>query len=523
MQSHKPDGMSRKILLEHRYYPGLQTLRGYAAVMSEGAIGQALGSLEILVPMMGSTTNVATYLQNLLEALASTVLVCSVAVSSQGWRALDNQPALLLGKVSYSLYIIHFPVLIVIIAISAQLWNGLWASYIWVAPFITFLLVFTLSMLFALGLYRTIEKNTILLWHIPNHTFLIFHGGIAVIIFFIISGFYMSLVINEKYSVSSEENWMAKFYSNRILKLMPIYIVFCLIELAWYFKTNNPTVFTHDLGLKIQSHIALIFMNLFIIGQDLWQTILTQQSYQPNIPPIIGNIVNFFGDNAFNQNYLLVGQAWSLSTEILFYLIAPFIVRSRRKIAILAICSLLIRMFFVINAQIFSIPAWCMRFFPSTLLFFLLGSISYQIYKLINNRMSVRKNNFIGWSLVVVITVFVLHNLIINKGIFIHNISENYDTLEEWLFYILITITIPFLFNLSKKSKFDRLIGELSYPMYIVHGLVIGILINSTSYKTSIQEILILCLTILFSIALVYGIEKPIDKRFRKINVKAIN
>jgi peptidoglycan/LPS O-acetylase OafA/YrhL len=116
----------------------------------------------------------------------------------------------------------------------------------------------------------------------------------------------------------------------------------------------------------------------------------------------------------------------------------------------------------------------------------------------------------------VVVTVFILHNVIINKGVFIHNPSENYDTLEEWFFYILITITIPFLFNLSKESKFDNWIGQLSYPIYIISGLTIGVIINFTGYKILTKEILIIISTILFSLALVYAIEKPIEK-FRKM------
>ncbi|PZO41459.1 MAG: hypothetical protein DCF19_09655 [Pseudanabaena frigida] len=367
-----------------------------------------------------------------------------------------------------------------------------------------------------MGILRLILALSVLFWHMPNHNFLIFHGGIAVIIFFIISGFYMSLVINDKYSVGLEEKWIGKFYSNRVLKLMPVYLVFCFIEFIWYLKTNNPTVFTHAPDLNLQSRIVLIFMNLFIVGQDLWQTILTQQGYQANIPPIIGHITNFFGEEAFKQNYLLVGQAWTLGIEIVFYLLAPFIVKSKKTLIVLAICSLLVRIFFVMNPEVYSTPAWLMRFFPSVLLFFILGCFSYQIYKSIN-AISVRKRNFIGWALIVVVAVFIVSNVVVNHGVFTHNPYENYDTLEEWLFYILITVTIPFLFNLTKGSKIDNLIGQLSYPMYVIHGLIIGIVINSTGYKTSTQSILIIFWTILFSLALVYCIEKPIDKKFRKM------
>ena len=45
-------------------------------------------------------------------------------------------------------------------------------------------------------------------------------GEIAVELFFIISGFYMSLILNEKYNTPDK---ILIFYKNRFLKLFPIY------------------------------------------------------------------------------------------------------------------------------------------------------------------------------------------------------------------------------------------------------------------------------------------------------------
>lgn len=68
------------------------------------------------------------------------------------------------------------------------------------------------------------------------------------------------------------------------------------------------------------------------------------------------------------------------------------------------------------------------------------------------------------------------------------------------------------LFNLTKSSKIDKLMGDLSYPLYILH-------IPATIFLRGIQKFdvtvtnYIVCI-LLFSLIGVFGIERPID-RFR--------
>lgn len=54
-------------------------------------------------------------------------------------------------------------------------------------------------------------------------------GGAAVPAFFIISGFYMTLILETKYR-GSDQLWL--FYSNRVLRLFPLYWFFVLIYFA---------------------------------------------------------------------------------------------------------------------------------------------------------------------------------------------------------------------------------------------------------------------------------------------------
>ena len=44
----------------------------------------------------------------------------------------------------------------------------------------------------------------------------------------------------------------------------------------------------------------------------------------------------------------------------------------------------------------------------------------------------------------------------------------------HWMFYLPFGAALPFIFLLTLDFKADRAIGELSYPVYIVPGWVIG-------------------------------------------------
>ena len=52
----------------------------------------------------------------------------------------------------------------------------------------------------------------------------------------------------------------------------------------------------------------------------------------------------------------------------------------------------------------------------------------------------------------------------------------NLDKAYKWLLYLANGICVGSLFDLSRNSLADRTIGELSYPIYITHLFVLGVL-----------------------------------------------
>jgi peptidoglycan/LPS O-acetylase OafA/YrhL len=87
-------------------------------------------------------------------------------------------------------------------------------------------------------------------------------------------------------------------------------------------------------------------------------------------------------------------------------------------------------------------------------------------------------------------------------------------------FFMLAVAAIPFLFRASKNWAFDRLLGELSYPIYICHVLVIWCLDRVVSLGAGyVRGFTIMAGTISLSCVLYWSIDRPIDAwRQRRFN-----
>ena len=91
-----------------------------------------------------------------------------------------------------------------------------------------------------MGTLRVILALSVAVWHIPGELTRWIDGSIGVIFFFIISGFYMALVINEKYRDAS-----AVFYQARIMRIFPPYLAMCTAMLMVFTWTGTPNATSH--------------------------------------------------------------------------------------------------------------------------------------------------------------------------------------------------------------------------------------------------------------------------------------
>lgn len=334
-------------------------------------------------------------------------------------------------------------------------------------------------------------------------------GMVAVLAFYIISGFYMALILNEKYIGAN--NSYRLFITSRMLRLYPVYWTVLLLtiiaSIVAFIYTNGANMgglqYYRDYlsTLKLSTLSFLIFSNLSFLGQD-WVMFLGLDTSSGGL---------FFTPAWYKTDpmlfrFLLVPQAWTIGIEITFYAIAPFLVRRKLWIIIgLIILSLLLRLVLFQNG--YKEDPWANRFFPTALVFFLLGIVGYHGYK------RLQKIQVNQWYLKAVLGFIIGFT-----------ICYSYIPFQEKIFIYLFSVFIctPFVFLLSKNWKRDRYIGELSYPIYISHLLVaMGLKFLDLPEFGGGDGLALAVLTIFFSIALNELVAKKIEA-FRQRRVMPV-
>lgn len=366
-----------------------------------------------------------------------------------------------------------------------------------------------------MGIFRTILALTVVLAH--SKSFLGFQsiGGVmAVETFFIISGFYMTLIINEKYA--KKNKGYSLFLTNRLLRLLPIYwailAISTLLSFLMYFLKDNPLLLHQFFKSSLDpfSLFFLIFTNLLILGQDIVLFLGLD---------IVNKSLVFTSDfSKFDiaaHNFLIIPQAWTISLELLFYLIAPFLVRLKLAILFLIVfTSTLLR--FVIYKNGFDFDPWTYRFFPLEIAFFVFGIIAYNLYnKYYPKSINDRKLELIYGMILILILILTLA---------FQYLPIDYSV-KKWFYYLVIMFSVPCIFDFTKKITTDRLIGELSYPIYLSHILIISlstIIIPQSAISHLYFTPVIIIITIIFSTILVKYIQLPIEKyrRYRIFSYK---
>jgi peptidoglycan/LPS O-acetylase OafA/YrhL len=309
-------------------------------------------------------------------------------------------------------------------------------------------------------------------------------AGLAVELFFIISGFYMALVLDDKY-----KNRTLLFYSNRIERLFPTYLVVCaatIFCMAYFGLQKRVSLADYGEALHRPELWPIVLANLTVIGQDIlcWFSVFPDH--------IAANLHFKVSPGVPGFEYMLIPQAWSIAFELMFYALAPFLVmRSTPFLVALASASLALRWAGTTYLTDVSYYLWPRRVFPAELCFFLFGFIAFRF-----RDVATKVPPWVGYAVAALLVAFIANHsaLRINKQL-------------NWaLVFAAVTIAVPLLFETFRRSKLDNFIGELSYPVYIVHVLVIG-------YVLKFGTVAVVAVTLIAATALVFAIEQPMDKR----------
>ncbi|MCY1522857.1 Acyltransferase family protein [compost metagenome] len=302
-----------------------------------------------------------------------------------------------------------------------------------------------------MGFLRTLLALSVVLDHLGggNADHLV-GGRLAVQLFYVISGFLISYVLT---ATDRYQGATGKFYANRFLRLFPIYLAVASMTLLAHALSGGAFFRFYD-ALPFSAELFLVLSNIFIMGQD-WLMFFGIEHSQ----------LAFTGSFARSEvplyQGLLVPQAWTLGVEMSFYLVAPFVLGSPRRLLTLLVMSLALRGVLIASGIGQSDP-WTYRFFPTELALFLIGSLSHQVL-LPRYKAWARKAKLLPEAGTALLFGYCLLHFSIGIN----------PTVRDGLAVLLFAALLPLTFLFQSRHRLDRAIGELSYPIYICHSLVI--------------------------------------------------
>lgn len=326
-------------------------------------------------------------------------------------------------------------------------------------------------------------------------------GRAAVQCFFVISGFYITMILNQDYRNTP------LFYLNRMLRIYPMYfaVLICILVLN---HLGGSSSFSHITPIV---HVIRFLTNFTLFFQDT--LVFTG----------IGTDGSLHWAESFKNferpGYLLImiPPAWSISIELMFYLIAPFIVRRIPALLALLAASLAVRALTYI--YISTGDPWTYRFILSEMGWFALGGLSYHLMRRFPALFAK------AWlALPVTLGLILLMSCFkqITEWWSLSPLMGSLDSLQNpaleltcYTFILLTALALPFLFSAFRNIKSDRFLGDLSYPVYLCHIFVIRVLNEIGSPFTSLSDtgrgiITVLCACTM-AVALLILIDRPIE------------
>lgn len=353
------------------------------------------------------------------------------------------------------------------------------------------------------GTFRFVLANMVVLTHIGGVEII---AGIAVWSFFMLSGYLMTLILNNKYGFQSKG--LKIFAVSRIIRLYPMY---------WF---------------SILTASALIIM--------FDENVTARQiNAQMMMPTNIGNIISTI--TILGTTVLGIGRpfsalspsVWAVDIELIMYIISCIYLSRSHKYAkyIFIVCVLSFPMLWLLAKHFIRIGETELGN-QITYSFILVALMPYSAGVLLffnKDKISdyVRKVSLPVAVIITFITVFI-SVFIISK----YSVTISYLLPMPVIALLIVTLS-NYKINGSFISKIDNYLGLMSYPIYLLHWLSayvvilifshygIDELISTTGNNNIIKfnfygYIVVSIMIMLFSVLSVHVIEKPID-RIRKI------
>lgn len=358
-----------------------------------------------------------------------------------------------------------------------------------------------------LGILRT----TLALMVVAHHLFFIKHhpsghalGTYAVFGFYIISGYLMTRVMNERYHYT--RSGRLSFALNRFLRLYPQYWAAAGLSLLLIALLGQEMVSTFHKKIVIPSDTSSMLQNLFM-AFPAW--------------------------NPGTVSPRLVPPTWALTVEIFFYiLICLGISSTYRRVKVWFFLSIA----YVLYSYAAGMP-WLDRYFPmaaASLPF----SVGAAIYFISTGRAGEHRG---GESNLSSMRLFLL--VLGNCALSMTLSSLGIKQLADISFYLNLYLCYRLVLNIASgndianiSTRLDNLIGDFSYPIYLLHWQV-GLLASFLLYGHAFTEFsprglltLMLAIPMLFATAYLFIllIDHPVQrlrsrvKRFNALREKSV-
>ena len=304
-----------------------------------------------------------------------------------------------------------------------------------------------------MGLLRLLLAFCVLASHHDLFELEFLPGDLAVRTFFVISGYYMAFVLERKYAGRP----VRLFYTNRLLRLYPGYALMAVFSLAALLLLDvHPFAGQDQFRLvfgNAASALAVVWANIAIFGQEILFLFDADKTgalwWCAGAPHAAGA-----------YRFMLVPQGWSLALELYFYLLAPWLLRlSTSRLGLLAAASFALNLGMIASGQTGADVCW--RFLPAQLYLFLLGCLAFRLTAR-GERAWLRGRPLVACAGLLAALILGFEYLPLPLGLRVAALLG------------LTAAVMPGLFDALSANRFDRLAGDLSYPFYICHFLIVA-------------------------------------------------
>lgn len=323
-----------------------------------------------------------------------------------------------------------------------------------------------------MGSLRFVLACLVLLSHLGISLYGLNPGVIAVAVFYLLAGHVVARLW-EKWG--GQPNALALFYRDRSWRIFPQYsVAMMLAALLWFYGAQSPFISSTPALTDWLSNLIIVPLNYYMYtGQD---------------------------------GFTLIPPAWSLATEIQFYLLAPLLLSQRLPTLILWLAFSLV-IFVLAQMQWLNTDHYGYRLLPGILFIFLMGALQelrhrHQALTLSLAGLWLLDGCYLAWLFM--------------EG---SHIPYNREVA------LGLMLAVPLLAWLGKKpplgrkpsaaSRIDKTLGALSYGVFLYHFPVIWLMRLQPPVAAPKDILITLMLTISCAAIGHWCIERPLWRRFR--------